>query len=75
MAHHLTNNASDQDALTPLLDAVTANTSTTPAEISADSGYCSEANLPTSPSAASAATSPPAVPSTPTAARTDVEVR
>ncbi|SDE51613.1 transposase, partial [Belnapia rosea] len=45
VAHHLTNNASDQDALAPLLDAVTANTSTTPAEVSADTGYCSEANL------------------------------
>jgi transposase len=45
VAHHLTNNASDQDALGPLLNAVTANTSTTPAEVSADSGYCSEANL------------------------------
>ena len=29
----------------PLLDAVTANTEATPAEVSADSGYCSEANL------------------------------
>jgi len=45
VAHHLTNNAADQDALAPLLDAVTANTGVTPAEVSADSGYCSEANL------------------------------
>ncbi|QDD97190.1 IS1182 family transposase [Roseomonas mucosa] len=45
VAHHLTNNASDQDALGPLLEAVTANTEATPAEVSADSGYCSEANL------------------------------
>ncbi len=45
VAHHLTNNAADQDALSPLLDAVTANTGATPAEVSADSGYCSEANL------------------------------
>lgn len=45
VAHHLTNNASDQDALGPLLDAVTANTGVTPTEVSADSGYCSEANL------------------------------
>jgi transposase len=45
VAHHLTNNASDQDALGPLLDAVTANTEATPTEVSADSGYCSEANL------------------------------
>ena len=45
VAHHMTNNAADQDALAPLLDAVTANTGVTPAEVSADSGYCSEANL------------------------------
>jgi len=45
VAHHLTNNASDQDALGPLLDALTANTETTPTEVSADSGFCSEANL------------------------------
>jgi hypothetical protein len=45
VAHHLSNNAADQDALTPLLDAVAENTKATPAEISADSGYCSEANL------------------------------
>jgi transposase len=45
VAHHLSNNAADQDALAPLLDAVTANTEATPAEVSADSGYCSEANL------------------------------
>jgi len=45
LAHHLTNNAADQDALGPLLDAIIANTEAAPAEISADSGYCSEANL------------------------------
>jgi hypothetical protein len=45
LAHHLTNSAADQDALGPLLNAVTANTGATPAEVSADSGYCSEANL------------------------------
>ena len=45
VAHHLSNNAADQDALAPLLDAVTANTEATPAEVSADSGYCSEANV------------------------------
>jgi transposase len=45
LAHHLTNAPSDHDGLGPLLDAVAANTKTTPAEISADSGYCSEANL------------------------------
>lgn len=45
VAHHLSNNAADQDALAPLLDALTANTGATPAEVSADNGYCSEANL------------------------------
>ncbi len=45
VAHDLSNNAADHDALGPLLDAVTANTEATPTEISADSGYCSEANL------------------------------
>lgn len=45
LARHLTNNAADQGALAPLLDALTANTQTTPAKVSADSGYCSEANL------------------------------
>jgi len=45
LAHHLTNNAADHDALGPLLDAVSTNTEATPAEVSADSGYCSEANL------------------------------
>jgi len=45
LAHHLTNNAADHGALGPLLDAVTTNTEATPAEVSADSGYCSEANL------------------------------
>jgi transposase len=45
LAHRLTNNASDQDALLPLLDAATANAEGKPAEVSADSGFCSEANL------------------------------
>jgi transposase len=45
VAHHLTNNAADQDASGPLLEAVTANTEATLAEVSADCGYCSEANL------------------------------
>jgi transposase len=45
VAHRLTNNASDQDALLPLLDGVAANTGHRPAEISADNGFCSEANL------------------------------
>ena len=45
VAHDLSNNAADYDALAPLLDAVKTNTDATPAEVSADSGYCSEANL------------------------------
>ena len=45
LAHRLTNNASDQDALVPLLDAVDAATGRMPAEASADSGFCSEADL------------------------------
>ena len=45
LAHRLTNNATDQDALVPLLDAVAANTKAKPAEVSADSGFCSEADL------------------------------
>jgi transposase len=45
VAHRLTANASDQDALLPLIDAVAANTGHRPAEVSADNGFCSEANL------------------------------
>ena len=45
LAHHLTNNPSNQNTQGPLLDAVTANTGVTPTEVSADSGYLSEANL------------------------------
>ena len=45
MAHRLTNNGSDQDALLPLLDAVAENTGEMPGEVSADNGFCSEANL------------------------------
>jgi len=45
LAHRLTNNASDQEALLPLLDALHAQTGRRPAEISADAGFCSEANL------------------------------
>jgi hypothetical protein len=44
VAHDLINNAAAHDALAPLLDAVTANTEATPSKVSADSGYCSEAN-------------------------------
>ena len=45
VAHRLTNNGSDQDALLPLLDAVVENTGQMPDEVSADNGFCSEANL------------------------------
>jgi hypothetical protein len=45
VAHRLTNNGSDQDGLLPLLDAVAQNTGEMPDEVSADNGFCSEANL------------------------------
>jgi transposase len=45
VAHGLGANASDQTALVPLVDGITANTGRKPEEISADTGYCSEANL------------------------------
>ena len=45
VAHRLTNNGSDQDALLPLLDAVAENAGDMPDEASADNGFCSEANL------------------------------
>jgi transposase len=45
LAHRLTNNAADQDGLTPLVDAIKANTGRKPAEVSADAGFCSEVNL------------------------------
>lgn len=45
VAHRLTNNGSDQDALLTLLDAVKVNTGEMPNEVSADNGFCSEANL------------------------------
>ena len=45
MAHRLTNNGSDQDALLPLLNAVAETTGEMPNQVSADNGFCSEANL------------------------------
>jgi transposase len=45
VAHRLTNNGSDHDALLPLLDATAENTGDMPDEVSADNGFCSEANL------------------------------
>jgi transposase len=45
VAQRLTSNGSDQDGLVPLLDAITAALGRTPREVSADAGFCREANL------------------------------
>jgi transposase len=45
VAHDLDAQQSDQHQLTPLVDAVTANMGKKPEQISADAGYCSDANL------------------------------
>jgi hypothetical protein len=45
VAHGLTQSMSDCPQLVPLVDAVRANLRRKPREISADAGYCSEANL------------------------------
>lgn len=45
VAHRLTQSASDQDGLLPLLDATAVNAGRLPDEVSADNGFCSEANL------------------------------
>jgi transposase len=45
VAHGLTDNAADPGQLIPMADAVQANTGAKPAQLSADSGYCSEENL------------------------------
>ena len=45
VAQGLTNSTSDQAQLVPLLDAIKADTGANPEQISADAGYCSEANL------------------------------
>lgn len=45
VAHDLSATAGDQPHLIPALDAIEANLGTKPKELSADSGYCSEANL------------------------------
>jgi transposase len=45
VAHGLTDCAADGGQLVGMVDAVTANTGQNPAQISADSGYCSEANI------------------------------
>jgi transposase len=45
VAHSLSNSPADAPCLIPLTDAVTRNMGKSPKEISADAGYCSEANL------------------------------
>jgi transposase len=45
VAQSLTDNASDQGQLEPLIDRIEAGTGRKPREVSADVGYCSEANL------------------------------
>ena len=45
VAHRLVNTPSDQAAVVPLVSAVKANTGAKPQEVSADAGFCSEANL------------------------------
>ena len=45
VAHGLTQCGSGQGQLVPLIEAIENNLGTRPAQASADSGYCSEANL------------------------------
>lgn len=45
VAQTLTNSSSDQAQLAPVLDAVKVNLGENPDEVSADAGYCSQANL------------------------------
>lgn len=45
VAHSLTNRQSDQEHLTAGLDDIEKNLARLPKEVSADAGYCSEANL------------------------------
>jgi len=45
VAHGLTNNGSDQGQLGPMVEAIETMAGGRPEELSADSGYCSEANL------------------------------
>jgi transposase len=45
VAHGLTHSMSDCPQLVPLVDGVRANLGRKPREVSADAGYCSEANL------------------------------
>ena len=45
VAHRLARTPSDQAAVVPLVDALKATTGARPKEVSADAGFCSEANL------------------------------
>jgi transposase len=45
VAQTLSDSSSDQAQLAPLLDGIKANLGTNPDEVSADAGYCSDANL------------------------------
>lgn len=45
VAHGLSNKGNDQEQLAPMVDAVAVNTGGKPKEVSADAGYCSDANL------------------------------
>jgi transposase len=45
VAHRLAGTPGDQAAVVPLVDAVVASTGARPKEVSADAGFCSEANL------------------------------
>lgn len=45
VAHGLSDGAADSGQLVPMVDAMIENTGQTPTQMSADSGYCSEANI------------------------------
>jgi transposase len=45
VAHHLSTCGSDKQQLAPMLDAIAAANGGNPGQLSADAGYCSEANL------------------------------
>ena len=45
VAHGLSDCAADSGQLVPMAGAVIENTGETPAQMSADSGYCSQANI------------------------------
>lgn len=45
VAQHVTNNSNDHGQLIPLAEAIKTNLGRKPRELSADTGYCSEANL------------------------------